>query len=172
MTKHFYLKTPQDLLSKLKWGINHLARAIEDEERFHAAAYFAFDCGITAWAMVDWVWKYHHTELFKHFGKKYCFADWVRAESDSLRICYQLANSAKHLGVDSHPDHNLTTEVEWETERTFSAGSSVGHPLVQYRCYFTVNDSGHRIEVLQVLEEAYQFWSGFNPETMRLHSSP
>lgn len=158
MPQHFYLKSPFDLLQKLKWGINRFKEAAEAEEQFFPAAYFAFDCGITAWSMVDWVWKYHHEELSQKFRGRNDFATWVRNESDSLRICYQLPTSAKHLGVDSYADENLKAEIEWEADHLFRAGGPVGQPLVRYKSIFTVDDSGNKISALDVLEGAYHFW--------------
>lgn len=162
--KHFYLKTPFDLLLKLKWGINRFNEAIEKDDpsdQFFPAVYYAFDCGITAWSMVDWAWKYHEVELMENplFSKngKRDFEQWVRQSSDHLRICYQLANSGKHLGIDKFADAGLVTEVEW-TQIPFTAGSSVGKPLMRHRYYFNVDDNGTPLQVGEVLEGAYQFW--------------
>ncbi len=162
--KHFHLKTPFDLLLKLKWGINRFNEAIEKNEpgeQFFPAVYYAFDCGVTAWSMVDWAWKYHEAELktnplFSKKGKK-DFEQWVRNESDHLRICYQLATSGKHLGVDSYADSGLVTEIQWE-QQPFTAGSPVGEPLIRHRYYFNVDDNGTLLQVGDVLEGAYQFW--------------
>ncbi|KPW31391.1 hypothetical protein ALP45_00595 [Pseudomonas coronafaciens pv. atropurpurea] len=162
--KHFYLKTPLDLLLKLKWGINRFNEAIQKDDpsdQFFPAVYYAFDCGITAWSMVDWAWKYHEVELKENplFSKKgkSDFEQWVRQSSDHLRICYQLANSGKHLGIDKFADAGLVTELK-STQQHFSAGSPVGEPLMRHRYYFNVDDNGTPLQVGEVLEGAYQFW--------------
>ncbi|KPX55570.1 hypothetical protein LCH33_002834 [Pseudomonas amygdali] len=162
MIKHFYLETPLHLLMKLKWGINRFNECVEINEpgqQFFPAVYYAFDCGVTAWSMVDWVWKYHNSEIVKRFGpKRNDFAEWVRQSSDHLRICYQLATSAKHRGVDNFADHGLRTGVEWLPEEPFSAGSTAGSPMVRHRYYFSMDDSGTKRQVGEVLEGAYLFW--------------
>lgn len=164
MIKHFYLKTPFDLLSKLKWGINRFKEATTENEpgkQFFPAVYYAFDCGITAWSMVDWVWKFHEADLkldARFSGKKSCFEQWVRDESQALRICYQLANSAKHLGIDKFADAGLVTDVEWAREEHFSPGSTAGTPLLRHRYYFNIDDAGIPLQVHEVLDGAYLFW--------------
>lgn len=163
--KHFYLKTPFDLLLKLKWGINRFNEAIQKDDpndQFFPAVYYAYDCGIAAWSMVDWAWKYHEAELkanpsFSGKNGKRNFEEWVRQSSAYLRICYQLANSGKHLGIDKYADAGLVTEVGW-TQQPFTAGSPVGEPLSRHRYYFNVDDNGTALQVGEVLEGAYQFW--------------
>ncbi len=85
------------------------------------------------------------------------FEHWVRQSSDHLRICYQLANSGKHLGIDKFADVGLVTGVEW-TQLPYAAGSPVVQPLLRHRYYFNADDNGTALQVGEVLEGAYQFW--------------
>lgn len=172
----FQINTPLQLLLKLGWNIKKLNEALNSVDEggaFFPSVYLVFDCAITAWQLSDWVFGFYSpmVELplsldseFKGKSKLVRFQAWACEQSDSVRVVKHLANSNKHFGVDRKPDPNLIASVEWTLESVFAAGSTAGSPLVGRSYRFVINDSGRRVEALQVFIKAFEFWALFIKE--------
>ncbi|MBY8952679.1 hypothetical protein J1G36_12320 [Pseudomonas carnis] len=99
-----------DMVWKLVWEIQNLER----EERSTTgpfkqekeAEFAAFNCAISAWHILDWVWKTCSQEQKKQVSPTGTFKDFkaaMAAECQSLLICQTLCNSSKHAS----PGRNL-----------------------------------------------------------------
>lgn len=167
----FQIDNPLQLLLKLGWNIKKLNEAIRSSDRgaaFFPSVYLVFDCAITAWQVSDWIYGFYSpTEdlplssdpTVRSKSKLVKFQAWACEQCASVRVVKHLANSNKHYGVDRKPDHSLRVSVEWTVESEFRAGSTVGAPLVDRSYKFVINDSGRRVEALQVFKEAFEFWA-------------
>lgn len=167
----FQLDTPLQLLIKFAWSFKQLRGHLSNEDQaaaFFPSVYTAFDACITAWQLTDWVWKFYSPtiDLPQSADVKYqrCkpftkFQGWVSEQSPDLRICKHIANSNKHFGVDSHYDEDLKVFVDWKVETVFTAGMTVGRPLVDRSWRLMVTDAGADYEILGVLRRAFEFWA-------------
>lgn len=167
----FQLDSPLQLLVKFAWNIKQLRNYLVCDDKaaaFYPAVYAAFDASITAWQLTDWVWKFNSSTDFLPLSndprfqkakplKKY--QAWLVEKSPDLKICEHIANSNKHFGVDRHFNQDLEVFVDWRVESVFSAGMSVGQPLVQHSWRLVVVDSGKSHEILSVLQRSFEFWA-------------
>jgi hypothetical protein len=75
----FALKTPSDLLAKLRYDYQRLANESTDQ-------YAAFDFFVTAEHLIDWLHPNSETERKS-----------MRSSSALLRLCSHIANGSKHF---------------------------------------------------------------------------
>lgn len=116
----FGFEGPRDLLKKLRHNIDRF-KAL-DRADIDQVGYAAFDCAITAWSMVDWVWEYYddarRQELANRLGGKAAnkneLANLLFARIPGYQVCYHLATFAKHFGVNKHPVDDLVL-VRWSS---------------------------------------------------------
>lgn len=89
-----------------------------------AVSYAAFDCAVTAWSLVDWVWVSFEgpkrqeliDRLGGNIGNKGEFHDRLFDRVPGFQVCYHLATFAKHFGVNHKPldDLMLTRTFSWQ----------------------------------------------------------
>ena len=120
----FALATPDHLLMKLWWEIEQLRQSLsvqsDDTADLHAPAYHAFNCAVTAWHMVDWVWQSTDASgraaILSRLGlvpsaPKKDFSAFNRElmkRYRPLHLCRQVATGSKHKIVENYPDPNVT----------------------------------------------------------------
>lgn len=131
------------------------------------AAYHAFNCAVTAWHMVDWVWMSSEA-----VGRAEIAASMEMAQVDlgsfqgavrknrALNCCRDIATGSKHMDVAQRPDPNVRAALEWDAEHA-SVESGVDEPLARYRARLVIHDSGGARLAVDVFEEALEYWTRF-----------
>ena len=168
LDKVFAMVTPYHYLRKLHWEVEGLRKSTVPSADFDAhltAAYHAFNCAITAWHMVDWVWESldaaERQELSKSLGMQVAdgslFRNSMRSASRAINCCRDIATGSKHKIVARGGDPEVRAVLEWD-QTHFTCESSVGEPLVQYRARLMVHDGYGARPALEVFEEAFDFW--------------
>lgn len=169
-SKVFALATPAHLLAKLHWEVKGFRRASGRHAELGAhliAAYHAFNCAVTAWHMVDWVW----TSIEENGRAEIAAAlDMPRADLGSfqdavrrnraLNCCRDIATGSKHRDVSRRPDPDVRAALEWEAEHA-TVESSVEEPLARYRARLLIHDKTGARPAIDVFEEALEYWTRF-----------
>lgn len=112
-TVRFGLDGPYDLLDKLDFDIQQLNSC--ETLSAKQVAYAVFNCSVTAWSMVDWVYEMLDAEERKKYAfggiKRKHFISGICRLIPELEICRQLATGAKHFQVSDRPMDGLTTHI-------------------------------------------------------------
>lgn len=168
--KVFALATPGHLLAKLHWEVKGLRRSTGRRAELGAhlvAAYHAFNCAVTAWHMVDWVWmscdENGRAELAAAMDMPRrdlgAFQHAVRRDR-ALNCCRDIATGSKHKNVDRRPDPDVRAALEWSVEHA-TVESPVDEPLARYRANLVVHDRSGARPAVEVFEEALEYWTRF-----------
>jgi hypothetical protein len=118
----FGLRSAQHLFKKLVWEHEHFRHAMAaDNYRYPdpSPIYWAFNCAVTAWHLVDWIWadatdeqkaKLASTYGFNQADGRDAFAKALLDLVPELAACSDIANGSKHFKL-TRPK----TSVEAET---------------------------------------------------------
>ena len=117
--KTFSLKTPADLLEKLRWENDALWASTPFDLR--QRAYMAMNCLITSWQMKDWVYSALQfsdrlKDLNDYAGRAIKdsgdFGAYLKIACPQMKLAYQIATASKHREVRNYNDSNVRTEVK------------------------------------------------------------
>jgi len=157
--KTFFIRTPADLLEKLRWEANALwdAPPYDLQQR----AYMVMNCAITAWQMKDWVYKtLEDSERLNAFNiyapRKIAdckdFGKYLTETNPDMNMAFQIATASKHLQLWedlNDPDIRTTVEpVEINLHGGYQRGelfildgqeSIVAHDLICRLCIYWEN---------------------------------
>lgn len=139
----FGLRGPHDLIKKLEHDIRRLVTA--QKESREEAIFASFDCAVTAWSLVDWLYESltvnERKRLAPPDGTKAQFTTLIKGEVPHLDICRQIATGAKHFNVDSNPDPDLDSGVSeiGKIERNPATGNKE-RTEIQYLPQITIKD--------------------------------
>lgn len=177
MSKYgFRLSKPADLVRKLERELSRFeasARHSSPEHKFQSD--HAFNFVITAWHIVDWMWKYHET-IFPEAEMRYGtssfreFHSMVRAECPALNICYDLANGSKHFQLRSNREATVSSANARVTEDSGVVRSPIQpairsaiRPAIGYyeeQLFLSLPD-GKFIKAISVFSESLEYWQSF-----------
>lgn len=110
---HFELKTPEDLLEKLRHDRERLQDGVcilRDDPR--EAHYAAYDFFVAAYHMAEWVWPAPAGERYSDERNQ------IIQDQVLLGIAGDLANGSKHFRLEDGPDH--VSDKETYTEGDYS----------------------------------------------------
>jgi hypothetical protein len=105
--KVFDLKSPINMLDKLRWEIDQLAGLVAASDR--KMIFATFNAAATAWHIIDWVKTFHRVhpkEPPLPIDPLHYRAD-VTARCPRLRICRQISVGWKHRIVDDFNDPQI-----------------------------------------------------------------
>jgi hypothetical protein len=146
--KTFSLRGPRDLLAKLKWDIEQLQLISSHTVGYH---YQAMNCAVTAWQMCDWVYADLNESKRALFPRERQFRDHIKAESNWLKICRELADASKHRNLKDSPSLEIGTPlIDVFTTRN-------GETITQMQVY----DGNAIYSAEQVMWGAYGFWEEY-----------
>lgn len=169
LDKVFALVTPYHFLMKLNWEVEGLRKAERDSEDLAphlTAAYHAFNCAVTAWHMVDWIWESLEpsdraevaTSLGMTVANAGLFRRKMRSSSRAINCCRDIATGSKHKVVSEGADPKVRAVLEWKATPAQAGSMKAGDPLVRYRATLMIHDEGGARPALEVFEEALEFW--------------
>lgn len=160
----FSIRTPEDLLKKLRGEIITLLKTSNSPE-------VAINGAFTAWHLKDWVWglqlKGDDKEQERLFGRTFEnvneFEDYILLKFDFFRVVKDVCNGSKHLGCGTRRrglktapavtatgmTEGLRAVASW-TEEVFTLDPD---PIVTLA-------SGETILFRTFLEKAWSFWAG------------
>jgi hypothetical protein len=151
----FGIKTPEDLLIKLREEIRTLLREPD-------SAYAAINAAFTAWHLSEWVWglqlKNQYTEQSRLFNRVFRgqeeFETYI-LEFEFFRVVREVCNGSKHLGSSIGVSEVAATGMTEEKRARLMGSDEVAimrpHPIV------TLANGEVRI-FRTFLEMAYMFW--------------
>lgn len=172
--KVFMLATPAHMLHKFHWEIYTLKKTLtnklENPGHVHAPSYCAFNCAVTAWHILDWVWQSpgaNKEDILQQLGMVFAdddkknfraFQNGIRQRSRSIHICRQLATGSKHMTVTTHPDITVTAEMRWEVKPAKFGEARFGDPFATHRYHLIVIDNQQERSAVDVFEQAFKDW--------------
>ena len=118
--KTFFIRTPTDLLEKLRWEANALwvAQPFDLQQR----AYMVMNCAITAWQMKDWAYntlkaseRLDDLDVYARRHIKSCedFGAYLVETNPHMSMAFQIATASKHLQIiERLNDPDIRTTVE------------------------------------------------------------
>jgi hypothetical protein len=142
----FDLKTPKDLLQKLKF----------DEARLKAEptnSYAAFDFFVTGHALTYWL---------ENAGSRQKVEGKDEYEKQLLKVCSHLGNGAKHFEL-SYPRHESVRSAE-ATDGAFGAGVFNASSFQTAQLVIILGEEaaralgGEAVEVCELAEKVVRFW--------------
>lgn len=179
MSKYgFRLKEPRDLVMKLEREFERFEASTNHKSTEHRyQSDHAFNFVITAWHIVDWLWKHHkakHPNAGAHYGVA-SFRDFhsmVREECSALDICYDLATGSKHFKLN--PGKEAKSSVAGASARvTEDSGvfrspfqpvfRSPFRPAIGYyeEQLFLGLPNGETVKAIEVFGAALDYWRRF-----------
>ncbi|MDB5783823.1 hypothetical protein [Caballeronia mineralivorans] len=116
----------------------------------------AFNFCVSAWQLVDWVFKDMSDQEREHVGDylgkpiktQTELAIAVQKACPSLKICRVIATAGKHVTVDYYPDRTISTALHLD-------GS---HP--HYKVRWSLTYAGEICDAVEIFENALKFWDG------------
>lgn len=120
----FGLKTAANLFQKLLWEREQLHRAMAPENYRYpdvTPIYLAYNCAITAWHLVDWVWAAASDEQRAQLAQRHNFplSDGAKAFKKTLlqavpelAACSDIANGSKHFDL-TRPKSAVKVEADF-----------------------------------------------------------
>lgn len=169
--KTFFIRTPADLLEKLRWeaGILWDSAPFDLQQR----AYMVMNCTITAWQMKDWVYNtldaLNRLKALDDYAKRPIksredFGVYLMETNPHMSIAFQIATASKHLKVMEHlNDLEIRTTVEsveiklrggYQRDELFIVdkhGSMSAHELIT-RLYIKWKEVLHALSLIPVEE--------------------
>lgn len=123
----FGLRTAPNLFRKLLWEREQLHRALAPEIYRYpdvGPIYVAFNCAVTAWHLVDWVWAdatdtqratlastYGLCQFKGRKGRK-GFSEALCERVPELAACHDIANGSKHFQL-TQPKSSVKVEADF-----------------------------------------------------------
>jgi hypothetical protein len=104
----FAIEDAKAMTEKLWWEIE----TFRDEQNLEHKLWRAFNCAVTAWHIIDWLWKERRRDDRWKVGKLEKFQETMERRSRELRLCRFIANASKHGGVDRKPDPTIQVTVK------------------------------------------------------------
>jgi hypothetical protein len=128
----FALTNSHDMLEKLRWEIDGL-RVESGYPGWQEVAYRAFNCAVTAWSLVDWLWGDLDKSQQLRFECIRKFRSHCMTATRALEVCESLANSSKHRTRHSRLFNAHVTTTTMAKVDHFRMGDPVGNPLAQWQ---------------------------------------
>lgn len=170
----FGIKTSHDMLNKLHWELDQLAKTEDSDHQ--TAAYHCFNAAVTAWHLYEWIWldikrDYKLRALLareagvppqkfkKHHWKK--FVQKRERFYPILRYCRIIATASKHGGVELTDEDPTDLEV-YASARSELSGSSGRSREMSLRWKIRIGNKVVPAEF--VLELAGHIWREFIDE--------
>ncbi len=170
----FGIKTSHDMLNKLHWELDQLAKTEDSDHQ--TAAYHCFNAAVTAWHLYEWIWldikrDYKLRALLareagvppqkfkKHHWKK--FVQNREPFYSILHYCRIIATASKHGGVELTDDDPTDLEV-YASARSELSGSSSRSREMSLRWKIRIGNKVIPAEF--VLESAGHIWREFIDE--------
>ena len=166
--KTFFIRTPADLLEKLRWKMGILLDSAPFD--LQQRAYMVMNCAITAWQMKDWVYntlnaldrlKALDDYAERHIKSREDFGIYLKNANPYMRMAHQIATASKHLQIEervNEPDVKTTVEpVEVELRGGYQRDdlfivdkheSMLAHELMS-RLYCIWEDVLHALNLIQ-----------------------
>jgi hypothetical protein len=168
LEKVFAMVTPYHYLRKLHWEVEGLRRVLNENSNFDShltTAYHGFNCAVTAWHMVDWVWESltpgQQQELAAEMGMPSAngskFRHEMRLACRAINCCRDIATGSKHKVVSKGADPEVRAALEWDVLHA-TCESTVEEPMARYRARLVIHDEYGARPALEVFEEAFDFW--------------
>lgn len=169
--KTFFIRTPADLLEKLRWeaGVLWDSAPFDLQQR----AYMVMNCAITAWQMKDWVYNTldaaGRLKVLDDYAKRPItsredFGVYLKKANPYMRMAHQIATASKHMQIErrgNEPDIRTTVEsVEIELRGGYQRDdlfivdkheSILAHELIS-RLYLKWKEVLHALSLIPVEE--------------------
>ena len=151
------------MLRKLDWELDEL-RTDSGYPNGQRVGYRAFNCAVTAWQLVDWVWEDLSDAQRRALGNGTDARDlgeYCKRTNADLEICESIANASKHR--KRRPKQlNPAVRCRMVTEvHHFSVGDPVGELLTSWKWEATILHYGVEHRAVDVFGRAYAFWRDF-----------
>jgi hypothetical protein len=152
MRSWFRLKTPQDLLAKLKAEAELLHQRSDD-------SYLAFNFFITAWHMVEWI--HPGNSNAKH-------RENLRKSEPLLQVLSHIANGTKHFELDPQRHSAVSStggKPSWAQAPKF--GRPLGSRAINAKVLYIILDGnaakqlGDVISVSDLADMAVKYWENY-----------
>lgn len=128
-----------------------------------------FNFAITAWHVVDWIWKTDPSIIVGWSGTKFIdFQTELKTRCRGLALCQDLANGSKHFTITKYAPTAVRAEKQ-TIRHGGGIGQSIGSPIGQpigesisggwtEECYVVELQAGERVKLQQVMTDVIQFW--------------
>jgi len=165
--KQFGLDGPRDLVRKLEHDVDRFRPAESSEAN---VAFVAFDCAVTAWSIVDWVYNSANATTLKLLGidgpkqRRIPLASLqiLFNRVNGLELCYQLATGAKHFEVRSHSRDDVNSGIIRVRSRRQNPDT---HEIIENRVHSAmIQTSEGSIFADEFFAEVSQAWRRFLDE--------
>jgi hypothetical protein len=154
----FAMRNSRDMLAKLKWEIDQLLNET-GYPSWNAVAYSAFNCAITAWSLVDWLWEEMSDADKSSFGTSAKFGAYCMSHSSNLEICESLANSGKHRKrLESRFNTSIAVKTSAEVTPFRCGQHGAGDPLATWKWETTVLHHQNEQQAVDIFLGAYNEW--------------
>ncbi|MFG1383230.1 hypothetical protein [Xanthobacter versatilis] len=155
INKTFSVILPHQMLRKLQWEIELLEEAIERNDL--RAEFIIWNAATTALHIGEAA--FHREPIrtkIKTLGfKTYSdFSKFIQTDSESLRVCRQIAINYRHAKIDVNCDIGLNTF------------KSIEHPHAGGRIKYNVAKNNIKYDIVDILKSAANWWIAF------LHDKP
>ena len=140
----FELKTPQDLLQKLRFDLDQLKKDATN-------TYLAFNFFVTAEHMKDWLFPGRANQMNRENLEK---------ASPLLQVCSHVANGAKHFQVEAKHHRSVSDTVRtggWGSGHWGSGHWGEGALVVQLQGD-AEKHLGSSIKVVELADSILSFW--------------
>ena len=118
--KTFFIRTPADLLEKLRWEMGILLDSAPFD--LQQRAYMVMNCAITAWQMKDWVYNtldaLDRLKALEDYARRPIksredFGVYLKKANPYMRMAHQIATASKHLQIEERGNElDIRTTVE------------------------------------------------------------
>ncbi|WP_028627482.1 hypothetical protein [Metapseudomonas resinovorans] len=156
------VKSVGDMLFKLHWELMHLAIAQKKSARVFSevtsASFFAFNCAVTAWHIVDWAWAALPRDVKRKIcpdGRLDSFRIVLANECPALATCQALANNGKHSGTTNGPGMKVREHLEMRFLPVEEVGA--GDPMRTIIHEMYLSNAGVERPAIAVFREAGRF---------------
>ncbi|MGY4333052.1 hypothetical protein ACVWWG_007469 [Bradyrhizobium sp. LB7.2] len=156
--KVFDLKSPVNMLEKLRWEIDQI-KALDDSGD-QKVIFAAFNAAATAWHIIDWV-KTHNRVYPKErvlaLEAKH-YRDDATKRCPQLRICRQISVGWKHRIVDDNNDPAIQA-VAVINIYVRQVDGKIYPSDRRYKQTIGIYDGKTRIPVVEFFEHILSFWT-------------
>jgi hypothetical protein len=150
----FGLANARDMLRKLEWEVAE----IERHDSF--TAYRAFNAAVTAWHLVDWVWRdLVGSGQRRPSDTKDAFQRRCEAVCPELKLCGLIANASKHGGHDRRRSAGaMSTVLLADVVRAKAGAMRAGDPLATWTWRLIIRDGEQERTAADVFARTLPFW--------------
>jgi hypothetical protein len=122
--KAFELRDARDMMEKLRWEINKLF--FRQRYDITACQYHSFNCAVTAWHTVDWLWHSLSADLQSQIGVASLrdFQAHVRSVCPALKLCELICNGSKHRLLTQRTNPSVSAKI------SDGEGHDYGNPII------------------------------------------